>query len=51
MKRKEVDRILEIHDTSKEVADILYSWQLEKIERFRVWFRENADSENVPWEE
>lgn len=51
MTKKETDRILEIHDTTKEVTDILYGWSLEKIKRFRAWLRENKDSESAPWEE
>ena len=50
MKKKETDRILEIHDTAKEVTDILYKWSLDKIRRFREWLRENQDSDNTPWE-
>lgn len=49
MKRKETDRILEIHDTAKEVINILYGWPLEKIRRFRAWLRENKNSDNMPF--
>lgn len=49
MTKKETDRIIAIHETAKEVTEILYGWSLDKIRRFRQWLQENKDSDNVPW--
>ena len=44
-------RYLEIHETTREVTEILYGWSLEDIKKFREWLRENQDSALVPWKE
>lgn len=48
---KSNERFLEIHETIKEVTDILYNWSLGDIRRFREWLRENQGSDNLPWKE
>lgn len=49
MTKKDIERILVIHETIKEVTDMLYEWPLDKIRRFRQWLQENKNSDNVPW--
>jgi len=50
-RRQIVDQMVETANTTKVVYDILCKWPVGKIVRFKNWMTENANSDNVPWNE